>query len=135
MLALADRVACSLTFCKKMKNAAIGAMRIGAGIGAMALVLIASPFSIPAILLTLLCRGDYPRYVGSAIALIAVLVMRFATGQWIVSIGGACSGPWYIELALGIVSWSLGAILVACSFRLATVAVNQSNRGAAVVTP
>ena len=110
-----------------MKNPPTSAIRIGAMVGTIALALIAPPFSIPAILLAVFRRGEYPRCVGSLLALIAVLVIRVVTGQWIVYTVGVSSGQWFVELAQGLFAWALGAILIAVTFRLTAITLNQSN--------
>lgn len=98
------------------------AIRIAAGLGTLALIMIAWPFAIPGVLLSALRRGDYPHYVGSALALMVVVAMRVGTGGWFVRIGGLSSGQWYVELFLCSVAWALGAIVIAIGFRLASLA-------------
>ena len=110
------------------------AIRIGAWIGTISLLLFAWPFSLPGVLLAIARRQDYPRYLGSALALTAVVVMRLMMGGWIVRIGGASAGQWYFEVFLGGVAWAVGAILVALSYRVASIAFRQVPRCANLTT-
>jgi len=110
-------------------------IRIGAWIGTISLLLLAWPFSLPGVILAITKKEDYPRYFGSALALAAVVLIRLVTGGWIVRIGGALAGQWYFEIFLGGVAWAAGAILVALSYRIATIAFRQVSRRANLTTP
>jgi len=110
------------------------AIRIGAWIGMISLVLVVWPFSLPGVSLAIFRRKDYPRYVGSGLALTVVVVMRLMTGAWMVRIGGASSGQWYFEIFLGMVAWAIGSILMALSYRVASIAFRQVPRCADFTT-
>ena len=103
-------------------------IRTGAWIGMIGVFFIASPFSIPGMLIAIFRPHDYPRYIGSALALTGAVTMRLVIGTWIVRVGGASSGQWYIEIYLGCVSWALGSILVALSYWLASLAFRPVQR-------
>ena len=75
-------------------------------------------FVIPGMLLWIAYRERYHRWIGSAVALLVVLTLRFSTGEWQMRIGGQGSGDWFAELMLGILSWAVGSILVAAGYNI-----------------
>jgi hypothetical protein len=119
----------------KMSKPTTIAIRIGAWIGTISLFLFAWPFSLPGVILAITRKQNYPRYIGSALALTAVVLMRLKMGGWIVRIGGASAGQWYFEIFLGGVAWAVGAILVALSYLMASIAFRRISHCANLTTP
>ena len=76
------------------------------------------PFVIPGMLLWWIFRERYQGWVGSAVALLVVLILRFSMGEWQMRVGGQSSGEWYVEVMLGIVSWAVGSILVTVGYNI-----------------
>ena len=101
-----------------MKTFAI-ILKIGAlslvGIGLLSLFWV---FVVPGMLLWIIFRDRYHRWIGSVVALAVVLILRVSMGEWQMRIGGQSSGEWFSELMLGILSWAVGAILVAAGYNI-----------------
>jgi len=68
------------------------------GIGLLSLFWV---FVIPGMLLWVIFRDRYHRWIGSVVALAVVLFLRVTMGEWQMRIGGQSSGEWFSELMLG----------------------------------
>lgn len=76
------------------------------------------PLVIPGVVLWWILRERYQRWIGAMVALLVVLIFRISSGSWQVAIGGQSSGEWHVELALGLLSWAIGSILVAAGYHI-----------------
>ena len=96
-------------------------------IATVVLALVAWPFAIPAIILALLKRQYYPRYVASGISLLIVVALRAATGTWIFRLGESSTGSTVVELISAIPSWAIGSTLMALSYSAAVLAFRRNS--------
>lgn len=74
-------------------------------------------FLIPGIALWFLFRERYHHWIGSIVALLVMLTLRFSTGEW-QRLGEQGSGDWFVELMHAIFSWAIGSILVTAGYNM-----------------
>jgi hypothetical protein len=108
-----------------LKTSVNPAFRIGSAVALLVVAPFGWPFTIPGILLAVVSRQEYPRYVGSALALLIATLIRFLTGEWNFQLGEDSSAHWIVEIVNGACSWALGSLLLVLSYWLTAMIIRK----------
>lgn len=80
----------------------------------VALLIIGLPFAVIGLIIAIICRGSYPRYIASGLALIIVVAFKFAFGSLKLTVE---------ELFSGLLWWAIGSTLMSLTYANAKAAL------------
>ena len=96
-----------------------------AGLALILSILIFPFLAIPAIVLSLLPFREYPRLIGSMIALAVVMLVMGEARYWLAQLGDPMSRSLLTDWLAALMAWALGAIVVGMSFRFCRMALGR----------